>query len=74
MERKRVKSSNLRSIGYDSELGILEVEFHETGVYRYADVPSDIYERLMLVMSKGRYFNEHIRDQFRAERVSDPPS
>ena len=73
MERRRVKSSNLRAVGYDPELEILEVEFLETGVYQYSGVPSHVYERLLMVMSKGRYFNDHIRDHFRSERMADVP-
>lgn len=69
VQRRPVKSSNLRSVGYDAERAVLEVEFRETGVYQYFDVPAHVYERLMLVMSKGRYFNEQIRDQFQSQRV-----
>ncbi len=39
MDRIQVRSSNIRSIGYDQNRQILEVEFLKGGVYQYFDVP-----------------------------------
>lgn len=60
MERVAVDSSNLVSIGYDENSGILEIEFR-SGVYQYFDVPSFVYEELVSSDSKGLYFNNNIR-------------
>ena len=38
MIRQPVSSSNIRSIGYDSESNTLEIEFHSGGVYQYFGV------------------------------------
>jgi hypothetical protein len=35
MDRQRVNSSNLRSVGYDEEESVLEIEFQAGPVYRY---------------------------------------
>ena len=35
MERIRVKSGTIRSIGYDESTKILEIEFQQGGIYRY---------------------------------------
>jgi hypothetical protein len=61
MERTRVSSSNLRSVGYDPEELILEIEFHSGGVYRYFNVPLHKYEALMRASSKGTYFDAYIK-------------
>ena len=39
MEREYVDSSMIRSIGYDSYLCILEVEFNNDAVWRYHYLP-----------------------------------
>jgi len=40
---KSVKSSHLRSIEYDSDTEILEVEFWNDAKYQYFDVPKEIF-------------------------------
>ena len=55
MDRTPVVSSNIKSIGYDSNSKILEVEFTNMSVYRYYEVPEDVYEELMAAESKGSY-------------------
>lgn len=70
MERQRVSSTNIRSVGYDSALGTLEVEFHSSGVYQYYNVPEGVHSALMRAPSKGRYLNDHIKDQYRCRKIS----
>jgi hypothetical protein len=47
MNRTSVKSTNLKSLGYDAERRELEVEFQGGRVYVYSGVPKDVYDRLM---------------------------
>ena len=70
MIRTHVKSSDLRSIGYDSNLQLLEIEFQSGGIYQYLSVPQSLYEALMKAPSHGKYFHRHIKDVFRNLRVS----
>jgi hypothetical protein len=69
MIRQSVLSSNLRSVGYDPELKILEVEFQEGRVYSYKNVPNDIFEGLINAPSKGKFFAHYIRDRFSTKRL-----
>ena len=69
MLREVVSSSSLRSIGYDSRTRTLEVEFASGGVYRYAPVPADVWGALRRAESKGKYFQDFVRDRFETERV-----
>ena len=69
MERTRVSSSNIRSIGYDPEDETLEVEFVNGGIYQYFGVPQQLYERFMAASSKGQFFSAHIRDKFRTKKI-----
>ena len=64
MRRKPVDSSTMRSVGYEAESRILEIEFDSGAVYQYLDVPLRRYEELQAAESKGRYFNSEIRDSY----------
>lgn len=69
MKRIPVDSSDVVSIGYDASERLLEIEFHEGRVYRYADVPQDIYDHFVKADSYGGYFNSYINGYFRYRRV-----
>ena len=69
MERFPVSSSLLKSVGYDSDGKLLEVEFRSLAVYAYWEVPLWAYEGLMTARSKGRYFDARIRDRYPFQRV-----
>lgn len=69
MERVRVNSSNIKSVGYDPFRAFLEIEFHNSGVYLYSGVPERVYERLMAASSKGTYFNDHIKGVYSYRKV-----
>ena len=64
-----VKSSNIKSIGYDSKSKVLEVEFHGFSIYRYFEVPENIYHEFMAASSKGKYLMAKIRDRYRYEKI-----
>ena len=61
MERISVESSNLASVGYNTEAAILEIEFHSGGIYQYFAVPQEIYDGLMNAASKGSYLDHNIK-------------
>ena len=61
MYRDPVSSTSLRSVGYNEEQQILELEFVYGGVYQYLDVPLEEYVALMSADSKGSYFTHNIR-------------
>lgn len=65
MDRVPVASSNLKSVGYDADSETLEIEFHSSGVYQYFGVPQYVYDGLMNASSKGRYFHQNIRNNYR---------
>lgn len=69
MQRQKVQSSNLSSIGYDEENQLLEIEFNHGRVYEYFDVPNDVYEELMNASSHGRYFISEIKDSYDYNKI-----
>jgi len=70
MQRTRVSSSNIASVGYDPESQVLEVEFHGGGVYRYSSVPARVYDAFLRAPSKGSYFHSHVKDIYPCRQVS----
>jgi len=73
MTRVLVESSTLAAVSYLPEHGILELEFRSREIYRYFDVPPQIYSELLAADSKGRYFNASVRNCFLWQKV-DPSS
>lgn len=69
LHREPVHSSAIVAIGYDEERETLEVEFISGGVCRYFGVDADVYEDFRAASSKGSFFNRHIKDAYRWERV-----
>ena len=70
MQRTPVSSSNIRSIGYDPQLALLEVEFTSGDVYQYFDVPEHHYRQFLSSSSHGQFLNDHIRYNYRYRKVS----
>jgi len=69
MERTPVSSSNLRSIGYEPETAILEVEFNSSAIYQYHGVPQEVFDSLMQAGSKGIYFNANIKNSYSTSKL-----
>lgn len=61
MDRTPVSSTNLKSVGYDAVNRVLEIEFHDGGIYQYFNVPESKYEGLMKAESHGKYFDANIK-------------
>ena len=68
-ERQYVSSSDLQSVGYDANMGTLEIRFHSGGTYRYFGVPARVHSSLMGAASHGRYFHRHIKGVYRYSKV-----
>lgn len=61
MKRVKIKSSNIKSIGYDIDNFTLEIEFKGERVYRYHPISKYMWNKFLEAKSKGHYFNEQIR-------------
>lgn len=64
--RVSVKSSNVKSVGYQN--GTLSVEFNSGGIYHYAGVPTEKYNELMAADSIGKFISLEIKGKFRVEK------
>jgi hypothetical protein len=76
MSRTPVKSSNIKSIGYDLAGQTLEVEFSGERIYQYFGVSQYLYSDLMTARSHGCFLyanisSPHLVPPFRYEQVGD---
>jgi hypothetical protein len=69
IKREPVVSSNVASIGYSRHLHALEIEFTRGAIYRFLDVPREVYLKLMAADSKGHFIAENLRGKYRFLRV-----
>lgn len=65
----RFESSMLYAAGYDPKTQTLEIVFNSGGIYRYVDVPPDIYAGLLAAESKGRYMWVNVLNLYPYERL-----
>ena len=69
MERKKVNSSSIRTIGYDERGRVLEVEFNDGRINQYTGVSPEVHRRLMSAPSIVSYFRDNVEESFPAKRV-----
>jgi hypothetical protein len=61
-------SSVIASIHYEVNSSILSIRYVSGMVYHYKEVPEKVYKELKASMSKGRYFNFHIKGKYEFEK------
>jgi YD repeat-containing protein len=69
MERKKVSSSQIRSVGYDANSQLLEVELSDGTIWQYSRVPSEMYRRLMAAPTIATYYRDQIEEEFGRKRL-----
>jgi hypothetical protein len=65
MQRKTIVSSNIRSIGYNIEKQVLEVEFNGGAVYYYLEVVPIEVVKLVFAESVGSHFAANIKNKYK---------
>ena len=69
MERKRVNSSKLRSVGYDEGSKTLEVEMSNGRVDQYVGVYPEVYRRFMAAPNPTSFFDDKIAEEYTPKPV-----
>lgn len=71
MKREIVESSVIKSVGYNEDKQLLEVQFLETGkIYQYNHVPLEEYFDFMDAKSLGEYYNREIRTKYEYKELA----
>lgn len=64
MEMIHVSSSAIRAVGYDPTTRRMKITFIEGHTYDFCGVPEHIFLGLLRSGSKGRYYNDYIKDRY----------
>ncbi|MEH3115674.1 KTSC domain-containing protein [Pedobacter terrae] len=64
-------SSVIKYFSYDEVTKTLKIIFVTNMVYLYKNVPEKIYKMFKASGSKGRYFNNHIKDKFKFQKIEE---
>lgn len=65
-----VLSSNIDGYQYISQTQMMLITFKGGSVYSYEDVPLSVADQFLHAGSKGKFFGEHIRDQYITSKLS----
>jgi catechol 2,3-dioxygenase-like lactoylglutathione lyase family enzyme len=66
-----VASTAIDEISWGDRSSVLIIRFQNGRVYRYFDVPKDVYDAFLTADSKGHFFNKRIRDHYAYRQVTD---
>jgi hypothetical protein len=69
MPREIIDSSAIEAVTYDAARQQLDVELANRRAYRYFGVPTEVYRSFMAAESKGRFYNDEIRDDYEFVRL-----
>jgi hypothetical protein len=64
MEMIRVTSSAILAVGYDQATRRMKITFVEGHTYDFCRVPEYVFQGLLNAGSKGRYYNDNIKDRY----------
>ena len=69
MQRQRVNSSRVHSIGYDEKQQLLEIEFSDGHVYQYKGVSPEVHRRFMAGPNPASFYEDRIAEDYSGNRV-----
>lgn len=69
MERRKVNSSKIRSVGYDERARVLEVEHNDGSIYQYSGVSHEVYRRMMAAPTIASFYQDRIEEDYSRKRI-----
>ena len=69
IHREPIPSTALTAAGYSKRLHAMEIEFYNGAIYRYLDVPPNVYREFMSAKSKAQYYDWNIKGHYRSLRL-----
>ena len=69
MERKRLNSGTIRSVGYDERSQMLEIEFTGGAIIQYSRVSPEVHRRFLAAPSPSSFFRDNIEESYSEHRV-----
>lgn len=78
MNRETVVSVSVRAVGYDKDTSTLEIEFCDSSVFQYSEVPEEVYAGLIdslglnLEKTDLQYVGKNIKGHYKQKVVRRP--
>ena len=63
-------STVIAGIKYHASSKSLDIHFISGTIYRYKNVPAELYARMKQALSKGKFFNTYIKGSFEFEQLN----
>jgi hypothetical protein len=57
-------------MGYDETTKILEIEFQNSLIYQFSDVPPKVFKDLTRSEQIGKYFTDKVRTKFQSKQIT----
>ena len=67
---RKIESSNLEALTYDSDNENLIVEFNSGARYRYKKVPLSVVDHFLDAESKGKFFHNNVKSKYEYEKIA----
>lgn len=64
MQMIPVSSSAIGTVGYDPATMRMQIRFQQGRTYTFCRVPQHVFDGLLGAGSKGRYYDDYIRDRY----------
>lgn len=61
----------VKSVGYDTQNSRMRVKFTDGSLYSYANVPEEVYNKLLDAESIGRFMREYVIGVYEASRITE---
>ena len=68
-EMKPVDSAIIAAIGYNKESQDLYIRFNTGRIYKYSEVPPELYQQFEEAESQGKFFHQHIRNTYQTQEI-----
>lgn len=65
-----INSSNLKFASYQTETKTLSVTFKNGSIYEYYEVPWEIFTKLRMSESQGKFLNTNINKVYKYKKVT----
>ena len=69
MKRHLLMIQGIKSAGYDALCATLELEMNDGKVWKFYDVPEDIWYAWRREAMTSAFFNQHIACRFQSEQI-----
>lgn len=74
MKRTYVMSTDVKSIGYDESSRIMEIEYLDSSLYQYENIPPIAHLALMTAQAKGLHINTNLKGIYPCVKIADGPA